>query len=676
MTPTAFADDLIQEEPLVAPRLDTPAAISVRGVHKTFALPGRHATTVRERLRHPLARSPHERLRALHDVSFDVRPGEFFAIVGPNGSGKSTLLRCLAGIHRPDSGKLTVRGSLSPFVELGVGFHPSLTAPDNVMLAGTLMGLSPGEARRRFRQVVSFAELEDFVDLKLRNYSSGMQVRLAFATSIQVDADVLLFDEVLAVGDALFQQKCFDTFRRLREEGRTIVYVSHNLATVREFADRALLLERGEVVALGPTDEVVDEYQRHVRDGQSRVGGSVSADDVEMIDAWVEASDGSRAARVPHGEHMGIRFAARFGKEMERPVLGAVVRDASGEAVLTQTDRWRVHPGQRVSAGETKTFAMRFPNRLDPGRYRARPLVAVGGGDLVELVDREVAFEVDPAAPMPERRPTVEEEPGRVARARRFVQVASVLTLVDLRLRYLDSALGHLWSLLQPLAFFGLLLLIFQHVVRFGGSVAHYPMKLLLAVVVFNFFREGAGLAMGSLVGRAGLVRRISFAPAAIPLASILTSAVTFAIGLGVVLAFVLASGIAVTAAWLELVPLVAFLLAFTAGTGLVLSLLFASFRDLKPIWDVFARMLFFATPVFYPIEIVSEGIARVLMLNPLAVVIVQGRHAIVDPDAPTAAAAAGGAVWLLIPLALTAALVVAGAWLYRRRAPDLAESL
>ena len=185
--------------------------------------------------------------------------GEFFGIAGRNGSGKSTLLKCIAGIYKCE-GDIWCRGRLSTLIELGVGFNMELAARDNVVLNGIMMGLSPKEARKRYDSVIEFAELEEFRELKLKNYSSGMQVRLAFSVAIQVDADILLIDEVLAVGDASFQQKCFDVFHTMRAEGKTIVFVTHDMAAMQRFCHRALLLERGSMVHLGDPSEVADRY--------------------------------------------------------------------------------------------------------------------------------------------------------------------------------------------------------------------------------------------------------------------------------------------------------------------------------------------------------------------------------------------------------------------------------
>jgi ABC-type polysaccharide/polyol phosphate transport system ATPase subunit len=236
-------------------------AIEVAGVSKSFRIPHEQRTFLREYFVHPFRHVSYERNEALRGVSFTVAQGEFFGVIGANGSGKSTLLRILAGIYVPDSGVVRVNGLLSPFIELGVGFNLELTARDNIRINGTLAGLTKVELEDRFDEILAFAELERFVDQKLKNYSSGMLVRLAYSIAIQIPFDVLLLDEVLAVGDEAFQEKCFVTFERFKEEGKTVVFVSHALQLMERFCDRVLLLQRGEVQIVGPPSDVVDVYR-------------------------------------------------------------------------------------------------------------------------------------------------------------------------------------------------------------------------------------------------------------------------------------------------------------------------------------------------------------------------------------------------------------------------------
>jgi len=235
-------------------------AVEAIGVSKTFALPHEQRSTLKEHFLHPLRRTTYERHDAVVDVSFKVPHGEMFGIIGLNGSGKSTLLKIIAGIYRQDTGTVRLNGKLSPFIELGVGFNPDLTGRDNIRINSTLLGLSRKELDERFDSILEFAELERFVDQKLKNYSSGMQVRLAYSIAIQVTFDILLLDEVLAVGDQDFQEKCFDTFRSMRAEGKTVILVSHDLKSVGDYCDRVLLLEQGVVKAMGPAAEVIEDY--------------------------------------------------------------------------------------------------------------------------------------------------------------------------------------------------------------------------------------------------------------------------------------------------------------------------------------------------------------------------------------------------------------------------------
>jgi ABC-2 type transport system ATP-binding protein len=233
-------------------------AIEVTSVSKSFRIPHEQRHYLKEYVLHPFNRVTYERNDALEDVSFSVEAGEFFGIFGPNGSGKSTLLRILAGIYLPDSGRVRVNGLLSPFIELGVGFDLELNARDNIRINGTLAGLTKGQLAARFDEILAFSELERFVDQKVKNYSSGMLMRLAYSIAIQIPFDVLLLDEVLAVGDESFQQKCFATFERFREEGKTVILVTHDTELLHRFADRVLKIEHGVMQAIGPTEELIE----------------------------------------------------------------------------------------------------------------------------------------------------------------------------------------------------------------------------------------------------------------------------------------------------------------------------------------------------------------------------------------------------------------------------------
>ena len=234
-------------------------ALAVDSVYKSFRLPVRRVDTLRERVVAGLRPSTTQ-LEVLRDVSFEVERGEFLGVVGRNGSGKSTLLKLIAGIYRPDAGEIQAAGRLAPIIELGVGFNNDLEAYDNIVMNGVMMGLEPSEARARYQEILEFSELEDFAHLPLKNYSSGMRARLGFSIMVHVDADLLLFDEVLAVGDAGFQERCAATFQQLRESDRTGLLVTHSMAALERHCDRALLLEEGRVHAFGSPQEVAREY--------------------------------------------------------------------------------------------------------------------------------------------------------------------------------------------------------------------------------------------------------------------------------------------------------------------------------------------------------------------------------------------------------------------------------
>ncbi len=239
-----------------------PNIIEARGINKVFRVPDQRIDSLRELALHPRSARAERTFHALTDVSFDVKDGEFFGIVGQNGSGKSTLLKILASIYRADSGTMKIGGTLAPFIELGVGFNQELAARENNEINGVLMGLSRREARRRLDAVLDFAELREFEDLKLKNYSSGMLVRLAFAIMVQAQSDIMLIDEVLAVGDAAFAAKCMDVFHERKRNGQTVVLVTHDMGTVQNLCDRAMLLDHGVLKQVGDAEEAAREYFR------------------------------------------------------------------------------------------------------------------------------------------------------------------------------------------------------------------------------------------------------------------------------------------------------------------------------------------------------------------------------------------------------------------------------
>lgn len=240
-------------------------AVVVKDLYKSFRLPHEQSSGIKELILNIFRRTKKQNKRyetqhVLKDISFEIKKGEFFGIVGRNGSGKSTLLKLLAGIYAPDEGLVRVNGSLTPFIELGVGFNPELTGRENVYLNGALLGFSRSEMDTMYASIVEFAELDRFMDQKLKNYSSGMQVRLAFSIAIRAQSDILLIDEVLAVGDSAFQEKCFDYFKRIKAEQKTIILVTHDMSAVEKFCDRALLIEGGGVKKIGDPYQIASDY--------------------------------------------------------------------------------------------------------------------------------------------------------------------------------------------------------------------------------------------------------------------------------------------------------------------------------------------------------------------------------------------------------------------------------
>jgi ABC-2 type transport system ATP-binding protein len=348
--------------------------IEVEGVSKQFTIPRNRMDSLRERVANPLGHRDATVLRALNDVSFKVHAGEFFGIVGRNGSGKSTLLKIMASIYRADRGKVRMAGRLAPFIELGVGFNPELTSRENVVLNGVLMGLTRRQARRRLDSVLDFAELRDFTDMKLKNYSSGMQVRLAFSVMVNADADIMLIDEVLAVGDAAFGQKCLDVFSAMRAAGRTIVLVTHDMATVQRFCHRAALIHDSQMQYVGDPEETALRYYRLNFGGdpdQVNEPGILPDVNAAVIDTWLENASGERIQNVEQGERMFFNCLIEARRELRQPVFSYQFIDSEGVEVFGFSKRLKVENDQDdvLEAGRRVLISGEVENRLLPGRY-------------------------------------------------------------------------------------------------------------------------------------------------------------------------------------------------------------------------------------------------------------------------------------------------------------------
>ncbi len=291
--------------------MDKDIAIKVEHLSKTFRIPHEKVSSLRGAFVGMFrGKRTFEEFQALDDVSFEVKKGEFFGIIGRNGSGKSTLLKILAGIYQPDKGKVSVNGMISPFLELGIGFNPELSGRDNVYLNATVLGLTKKQIDRKFDDIMKFSELERFIDQKLKNYSSGMQVRLAFSVAIHANRDILLMDEVLAVGDSNFQSKCLEEFSKYRDMGRTVILVSHDISTIQRYCDRAMLLRNGKVVKIGKAEEVSNEYIReNIGDADARLSDANNCGIIKNISSVAQIKS------VEFLNNQGQKKSAFFLKE-------------------------------------------------------------------------------------------------------------------------------------------------------------------------------------------------------------------------------------------------------------------------------------------------------------------------------------------------------------------------
>ena len=352
--------------------MDDEIVVKVNNVSKDFILLHERSGTVKGIFTSMFRKvtTKKEIQHALKDISLEIKKGEFFGIVGRNGSGKSTLLKILAGIYQPTKGSVTTTGKLVPFIELGVGFNPELSGKDNVYLNGAVLGFSVKEVEKMYDDIVSFAELERFMDQKLKNYSSGMQVRLAFSMAIRANADILLIDEVLAVGDADFQRKCFDYFKSLKKENKTVVFVSHDMNAIREYCERAVLIENSKIISTGKADQVANLYTRmfiEQKKGEDK--------DLSVTNRWGDKTGEHDSVQVtpsrPKDKDQTIKIIAKysFKKAATNPIFGFRIANAAGEILMGTNSLIQGLNTGEMKSGSKGEIVWSIPNIFEDGTY-------------------------------------------------------------------------------------------------------------------------------------------------------------------------------------------------------------------------------------------------------------------------------------------------------------------
>lgn len=366
-------------------------AISVENISKTFKLPHEKHNSIKSNfINFRGKKRTFEVQKALEDISFEIKKGEFFGIVGRNGSGKSTLLKLLADIYVPTTGRVKVNGSLTPFIELGVGFNPELTGRENVFLNGALLGFNRQQMQAMYNDIVQFAELKRFMDQKLKNYSSGMEVRLAFSIAIKVNSDILLLDEVLAVGDAAFQKKCFDYFRKLKKDKKTVVFVSHDMNAIREYCDRAILIEKGSILMSGTPDKVAQEYTKLFFNSTESTAGNDK-------NRWGDGRARLRAVRAELSSgKLTITLETEFLKAAENPVFGIQINSPIGLKIFESNTKWeRIEVGN-VKAGQKLTLKWVIANIFTNGIQTVNAAISDSDGSVFyDWWEEAAAFTID-----------------------------------------------------------------------------------------------------------------------------------------------------------------------------------------------------------------------------------------------------------------------------------------
>lgn len=372
---------------------DKQPAVVVKSLYKTFRLPHEQHNGVKQFLiNFNKQKKGYESQHVLSDISFEIKKGEFFGIVGRNGSGKSTLLKLLAGIYAPDKGLVHVEGSLTPFIELGVGFNAELTGRENIFMNGALLGFDHAQMEEMYDDIVDFAELEKFMDQKLKNYSSGMQVRLAFSIAIRAKSDVLLIDEVLAVGDAAFQAKCFDYFYKLKKSNTTVIFISHDKTSLERFCDRGILINDGRIIAKGPITEVLKSYSKVVL-GEMRhtdLGDEEKANkkkplntSTNITNTYTTDGNDKKQEKFSYGDDMYANFNITFRRKLTNPIFGITLwqKNITEKPIYaTNTLLEGVKETGVFNIGDKISFKVKLPLNINDGEYTLEPAIANESG--------------------------------------------------------------------------------------------------------------------------------------------------------------------------------------------------------------------------------------------------------------------------------------------------------
>lgn len=361
---------------------DQDIAIKVDHVYKDFVLPVEKVNSVKGYLtgltKGSLSKQKTSH-RALTDIDFEVKKGEFFGIVGRNGSGKSTLLKIIAGIYQPTKGKVIVNGKIVSFIELGVGFNPELSGRENVFLNGAMLGFSRNETEEMYESIVDFAEIRPFMDQKLKNYSSGMQIRLAFSMAIRAKSDIMIFDEVLAVGDSDFQTKCFDYFNQIKDDKSvTVVFISHSMDAVREYCSRAMLIENSEIKIIGSTNKVTEGYLKLFSDNQENDKKAKDADRWGNHSATIK-----KVSTTINNNYVELSFETKFNKDFEQPVFSIRIRESSGTEITGTNTKLEHIKTKNFKKNQSTTVSFKFPNIFRDGEYIVDVAVLYNNGQKI-----------------------------------------------------------------------------------------------------------------------------------------------------------------------------------------------------------------------------------------------------------------------------------------------------